>query len=61
MERENIRYWEDQDGVTVVWDIVDGINEVYFEYPDGETEIIWTGKDHAKAQKVFSGTLEYLQ
>ena len=62
MERENRKYWEDWDGVTVVWDIVNGVREeVYFEYEDGEIEIIWSGISYDEAQRVYNKTLEYLQ
>ncbi len=62
MERENRKFYEDQDGVVLVWDIVNGVTErVFFEYEDGEEDILWSGISCDEAERVFSKALEYLQ
>ena len=59
MERENRKFTE-QDGVALVWDVEDGTEEIYFEYEDGERDIIWTGEDYRKAEKVFDKALGHI-
>ena len=61
MERENRKIYEDPDCV-LVWDIVNGVTEeVYFEYEDGDHDIIWSGISYDKAERTFDKALEYMQ
>ncbi len=61
MERENRKFYEDQDGVVLVWDIVNGVTEtVFFEYEDGEGDILWSGISYDEAERIFNKALEYL-
>ena len=61
MEIENRKIYEDQDCV-LVWDISNGVTEeVYFEYEDGERNMIWSGISYDEAERVFDKALEYMQ
>ena len=61
MERENRKIFEEE-GYTLVWDIVDRMTEeVYFEYEDGDIDTLWSGASYKKAEEVFDKTLEYMQ
>ena len=61
MERENRKIYEDPD-CTLVWDIVNSVTEeVYFEYEDGDIDMIWSGEAYKKAETVFDKTMKYMQ
>ena len=56
---ENRKYWTDDSGeVEIVWDVVDGTEEVYFDLGDTK-DIILSTKDYNKAERAYNNTIAY--
>ena len=65
MNIENRKFTELEDQITLVWNIEEGIEKVFLEYPTDngsvEIDIMWEGKDYYKAEQVYNNTKEYME